>query len=435
MKVNIFMSSAFLVATSLLAELATRTAGLSNGLDLTPFLGFNTWEGVGCAVNETYVKACADTMVSSGLLAAGYDVLSIDDCWVAAARNATGHLQPSVNFTQAPDALRSSGETMRRLGDYIHSRGLRFGLYESAGIMTCQQRAGTLGYEWIDSQTFADWGVDLLKYDDCFHEGFAQVEQDSVRRFPFDAPPVLRYPLMGQALNKTGRNISYYCNFPWQLWSSRGDASMGGKWVAEFCNSWRTCGDPSPGFGNAMGYVDCAEQWADVVESGPGGFNNLAAVEIGNGGMTLPQARAVFSLYALVRTPILIGGDVLSLSSQALSVYLNKEVIDTIVKDSLGKPGRRIRDETSSLGELWAGPLEGIDRFAVVLVNRGSAPQNVTLRFSDSDLDGLSPSKVGTTPKAVRDLWLHAAVELIPGSSEMVVEVNATSAFLFTLQF
>ena len=410
-------------------------AGLDNGLDRTPFLGFNTWEGVGCNVTEKYVMDAADAMVTTGLLDAGYDVLSIDDCWVDAKRNASGFLQPSRDFADVSAISRSSGSSMRALSDYVHSRGLKFGLYQSAGTMTCQQRAGSLGYEWIDAQTFADWKIDLLKYDDCFHEGFSQVEKDSARRFPFDGPPILRYPLMAMALNKTGRNISYYCNFPWQLWGSRNDAAMGGAWVAEFCNSWRTCGDPSPGFDNAMSYVDCAEQWANVVPSGPGAFNNLAAIEIGNGAMTLPQAQAAFSLYALVRTPILIGGDVLSLSSQALSVYLNKEIIDTVVKDPLGKPGRRIREATSPLGELWSGQLAGTNRFIVALVNRDAQARNATLRFTPEDLPGLSLT--GGTPRDVRDVWKHASKEPMPnpGDEQMTVQLNATSAAVYVLQF
>ena len=135
-------------------------------------------------------------------------------------RNATGFLQPTANF--------SSG--MKSMGQFIHSLGMKYGIYESAGTMSCQQRMGSLGYEWIDAQTFAEWEVcerillalslnlhstfalflqvDYLKYDDCFHELYAQVEQDAPHRFPFDGPPILRYPLMGQALNKTGRNIS-----------------------------------------------------------------------------------------------------------------------------------------------------------------------------------------------------------------------------------
>ncbi len=138
--------------------------------------------------------------------------LNLDDCWMAMERasqvvavNETLHLnntlQPGKNF--------SSG--MRALGQYIHSKGLKYGIYESSGTKTCQSYAGTLGNEWIDAQTFAAWEVDYVKYDDCYHEAYSEPT-----RYPGDMPPILRYPLMGQALNRTGRQMNYMCNFPWR---------------------------------------------------------------------------------------------------------------------------------------------------------------------------------------------------------------------------
>ena len=377
------------------------------------------------------MKKAADALVAKGLAAAGYTILSIDDCWMDKQRNATGFLQANANFSA------TGGGDMRALGDYIHAKGLKYGLYESSGTHSCQGFMGSLGYEWIDAQTFADWGADFLKYDDCYHEQFALVEKDAPRRFPFDAPPVLRYPLMGLALNRTKRPISYMCNFPWQLWKANGDAAMGGDWTGEFCNSWRTCGDPTPGFGSAMAYVDCAEQWADVAASGPGRWNNLAAVEIGNGApgagaMTPAQERAVLSLYALVRTPLMIGADVTTLDGDSLQVYLNTELIDTVVRDPLGKPGRKVRGagDPSGLGELWAGPLEGGAYFAV-LVNRaggggGGANATVTVRFAE-DLGA------AFTKAAVRDVWQHAAVPGSPLTGAFSASVAPGSAVAVTI--
>lgn len=129
-------------------------------------MGFNTWESQGCNVTLDYVKAAADALVSKGLAAAGYTIVSIDDCWMAKDRNATGHLQPSANFTgDSNSSANAGGGAMAALGDYIHARGLKYGLYESSGTHSCQGLMGSLGYEWVDAQTFAGWGADFLKYD------------------------------------------------------------------------------------------------------------------------------------------------------------------------------------------------------------------------------------------------------------------------------
>lgn len=155
-----FSQTAFTSAISAISAVLWLSAGqrglaLENGLDRTPPMGFNTWESWGCDVTQDMVRAATDAMVSKGLKAVGYDIVGIDDCWVDAKRNATGYLQASSNFSDG----------MAALGKYIHEKGLKYGLYQSSGTMTCQQRAGSLGYEWRDAQTFASWGVDFLKYD------------------------------------------------------------------------------------------------------------------------------------------------------------------------------------------------------------------------------------------------------------------------------
>ena len=175
------------------------TAALRNGMDLVPPLGWSNWENSGCNINDTYVRANADAMEAKGLLAAGYTVVEIDDCWANLERNATGFLVP--NATRFPHG-------MADIGTYLHGKGFKFGMYSSAGVHCCQHTMpGSLGYEWLDASLFASYGVDFLKYDGCFMEEFATVEKDAPHRFPFTPAPILRYPIMSQALNKTGRNI------------------------------------------------------------------------------------------------------------------------------------------------------------------------------------------------------------------------------------
>jgi alpha-galactosidase len=250
-----------------------RTSALRDGLALVPPMGWSNWEAYGCDVNEQIIRDNVDAIVDKGLLDAGYNIAGVDDCWAELSRNSTGHLVPNSNF--------SSG--IKALADYVHGKGMQFGIYSSAGEFCCQHTMpGSLGYEWIDAFDFAEWGVDFLKYDGCFMEGFAHVLEDSPRRFPFTPPPILRYPQMAMALNKTGRNITYLCNFPWQFWSLEKDPADGGDWVGEFCHMWRVAGDARPGYASALGYVDTSQKYAQLVKSGPGRWNHLDSLEIGN---------------------------------------------------------------------------------------------------------------------------------------------------------
>ena len=223
--------AAFAVTTDL-------TSALNNGMELVPGMGWSNWESAGCNIDESLIRRSADALVAKGLAKAGYTMVGVDDCWANLGRNATGHLV--ANATKFPSG-------MRALGDYLHARGLKFRIYSSAGAHTCQQNmSGSLGYEWLDAQTFADMGADAVKYDDCASELYASVLQDSPRRYPFNPPAVLKFPIMGLALNATGRNVSYMCNFPWEFWT-RDWPAKGGGWVNELCNSWRTGSDARAG--------------------------------------------------------------------------------------------------------------------------------------------------------------------------------------------
>eukprot|EP00467_Chlorarachnion_reptans_P004614 CAMPEP_0114525360 /NCGR_PEP_ID=MMETSP0109-20121206/22375_1 /TAXON_ID=29199 /ORGANISM="Chlorarachnion reptans, Strain CCCM449" /LENGTH=492 /DNA_ID=CAMNT_0001706921 /DNA_START=304 /DNA_END=1782 /DNA_ORIENTATION=+ len=421
------------------------TVALRNGLDLVPPMGWSNWESTGCSVSEDLIKEAAAAMIDKGLVDAGYRIVGIDDCWAEKERNATGHLVPSkANF--------SSG--MRSLGDYLHSKGLQFGIYSSAGAYCCQATMpGSLGYEWIDAQTFADWGVDFLKYDGCFGEQFADVLKDSPRRFPFNPPPILKYPLMAEALNRTGRNISYLCNFPWTFWDLYKDDADGGEWVGEFCNSWRTGGDAQPGFANALSYVTGSEEYASAVPSGPGRWNHLDSLEIGNnrsfdvvedddgdgdeigresrwrlrdggGGMNEGQEQAIFSLFALVKSPLMIGADVRTLAGHSLETYLNKEVI-AINQDPLGKRGRRVRQDGDV--QVWVVELANGDTAAVLL--NGGSEQTVDIQLSWTEA-GIEPPK---TPMVVRDLWQHKDIGTFEGSFT-AKDVDPESAVVLRLR-
>ena len=185
------------------------TWALDNGLGLTPQMGWNSWNHFHCGVSDDLIRRTADAIVTSGLDKHGYKYVNIDDCW-AATRLPNGSIQP--DSTAFPD--------MKKLGDYIHSKNLLFGIYTETGVKTCAGRPGSMGYEIVDAQTFADWGVDYLKLDNCASEG---------------VKPEVRYAFMRDALLKTGRPIFYSL--------CEGGADDAPTWAYSVGNSWRTTGD------------------------------------------------------------------------------------------------------------------------------------------------------------------------------------------------
>jgi len=205
---------------------------------------------------------------------------------------------------------------IKALADYAHSKGMKFGLYSDAGSGTCQGRPGSLGYEEIDAKTYASWGVDYLKYDNC----------NSGPRTPEE-----RYPVMRDALNKSGRAI-FYSMCEWGV-------DDPAKWAKDVGNSWRTTGDISDSWNSMISIIDKNNEWADF--AGPGGWNDPDMLEVGNGGMTYDEYRTHFSLWALSKAPLLIGCDVTKKDPQTFEILLNKEVI-AIDQDRLGVQGRKV---------------------------------------------------------------------------------------------
>jgi hypothetical protein len=255
-------------------------------------------------------------MRDRGLLAAGYTYLNVDDCWAAVDRDAEGRLQ--ANATSFPSG-------MGALGSYLHERGLRFGIYSSAGTRTCAGRAASLGYEAADALTWASWGVDFLKYDNCESNGL---------------PPQQRYPVMRDALAACGRPILYaLCE-----WGVDNPAT----WAGAVGNTWRTSTDIWDAWVSVLLNLEVTEPlWK---AAGPGGWNDPDSLEIGvKGSLTTNEERAHFSLWALIKAPLLLGFDVRNASEATIEMVTNPEVI-AINQDALGVAGRRV---WSSLGP-WA---------------------------------------------------------------------------------
>lgn len=333
---------------------------LSNGLGATPQMGWNSWNHFGCQINEQIVRNTADALVSTGLAGMGYNYVNIDDCWAEMSRDSQGNLQARASTFP-------SGITA--LANYVHAKGLKLGIYSDAGYQTCQGQPGSLGNEYRDAATFASWGLDYLKYDNCNNDG---------------TTPEVRFPVMGKALLSTNRAIFFsLCE-----WGQDNPAT----WAPSVGNSWRTTGDISDDWATMTSRADQNNAWASY--AGPGGWNDPDMLEVGNGGMTTEEYRSHFSIWAIMKAPLLIGCDVTSIGSDTLAILSNPDVI-AVNQDSLGVQGKKV-NENGSL-EVWAGPLSG-NRVVVALWNRGDSESLITAQWSDI---GLSSSSV----VQVRDLW------------------------------
>jgi len=342
-----------------------------NGLALTPPMGWNSWNKFGCDINEKLVRAAADTMVSSGMRDAGYQYIVIDDCWQVGR-------DPQGTLVADPVKFPSG---MKSLSDYIHSKGLKFGIYSDAGSKTCGGRPGSQGHEYQDARTFADWGVDYLKYDWCW---------TGVRN------PEEAYALMADALRSSGRDIVFsLCDWgkgqPWE-------------WGPKIGNLWRT----TPDIGNRWaGRIQFSIGVSDIIDlneplyahAGPGHWNDPDMLEVGNAGMTDVEEQSHFSLWAIMAAPLMAGNDIGDMDAGVRKILLNKEVI-AIDQDTLGIQGHRVRKDGDL--EVWSKQLADGGR-AVVLFNRGAQPAEISAKWTELGY----PEKLSAE---IRDLWAHKSL-------------------------
>ncbi|OJT12590.1 Alpha-galactosidase [Trametes pubescens] len=387
------------MALSLLALTLALPAvlALDNGLARTPQMGWNTWNHFGCGISEDTILSAAKAMVANNLTALGYEYVIMDDCWHAAARDPdTG--APVADPSKFPNGIKA-------LADEVHGLGLKFGIYSSAGTYTCGGRFGSLDHEEIDAQTYASWGVDYLKYDNCYNEGRAGTPKISYDRFNN----------MSRALNATGRPILYsMCN-----WGEDGPWNF----AVDIANSWRISGDihddfdrfddrcpctdildcKLPGFHCAMSrIIDFAAPVGQ--KAGPGKWNDLDMLEVGNGGMTFDEYVTHFSMWALVKSPLILGNDVTDMTNETLSIITNDALI-AVNQDSNGSPASRIWKRTVAEGgdlQLWSGSLAN-NQFVFALMNTSPNSQTVNVSFADVFVDQGAAFAAGTF--TLYDLW------------------------------
>jgi alpha-galactosidase len=344
----------------------------SNGLAKMPPMGWNSWNKFQARVNDKVVREVASAMAANGMKDAGYLYVNIDDTWEG-TRDAQGNIRANEKF---PD--------MKALADYVHSLGLKLGIYSSPGPKTCAGFEGSYQHEDQDAKTFAAWGIDYLKYDWC----------SASRVFEVSSMPAV-YAKMGDALLHSGRPIVYsLCQYGMLNVGEWGRRAGGNLWrtTRDIRDTWASMTDN--GFEKQAGL----EKYA-----GPGSWNDPDMLEIGNGAMSLEEYRVHMSLWSILAAPLMAGNDLRDMPADIAAILTNKEVI-AVDQDSLSKQGSRVAKNGD--GEVWSKPLAG-GAMAVGLFNRGTEAMKITVQWSDLGITGA---------KGVRDLWAHSDRGTVSGS-------------------
>ncbi len=383
MKYRIFFLSLLILPLCLAAQGNTVTAesGKYTGLAMTPPMGWNSWNTFQANISEKLIKETADKMVSSGMAAAGYNYIVLDDGWMAKERGKDGNL--------VPDPQKFPGG-MKALVDYVHAKGLRFGLYNCAGTKTCGGYPGSRGYEYQDARFYAALGIDFLKYDWCNTEGINSKEA---------------YTTMSNALKTAGQPIVFsLCEWgdtqPW-------------NWAAPVGNLWRISGDISPCFDcedkhegwSSWGVMKIVDMRKDIRKfSGPDHWNDFDMLEVGNG-MTNTEDKSHFTMWAMVASPLIAGNDLNKMSKETLSILTNQNLI-AVNQDKLGI--QAFKYTVIDGVEVWIKPLEN-GNWAITFLNRTDSPKEVNFDWSKqkiADPDFKMEANFGKVYK-VRDLWTN----------------------------
>jgi alpha-galactosidase len=336
----------------------------------TPPMGWNSWNKFACnGLNETVVKKMADAFVTSGMKDAGYQYVNLDDCWMDGRDSSTGKIK--VNSSKFPSGIKS-------VADYVHDKGLKLGIYSTPNTKTCAGiyggytgGVGSLGHETADAQSYAEWGIDYLKYDKC---------QGQLSAFA----------VMRDALKATGRPIVYSINPGDQgPYCTPTSCSID---LVKTANLWRIEFDIDPSWASVIRLID--KNKPEYIGAGPGHWNDPDMLEVGNG-LNDVEGRAHFSMWAIMASPLITGNDLSTMSATTKEILTNKEVI-AVNQDPLGKQGRVVATPGSNL-EVWSKELTGTNTRAVALFNRSSSSASITVKWTDIGIPAGSAT--------VRDLW------------------------------
>ena len=382
MRKNILFLLLFLTSLNVFAQ-------KFEGLALTPQMGWTSWNKFGTDINEQMVKEMADALVSTGLRDAGYNHILLDDGWMEMERDAQGNLVP--HRKKFPNGIKV-------VADYVHSKGLKFGLYNCAGSKTCAGYPGSRGHEYQDALKYAEWGVDYLKYDWC-STGKLNAEE--------------AYITMRDAIYTAGRPIllsicEWGTDAPW-------------KWAQSVGHSWRTTGDIYNCFSckhdhggyfswGALNILDMRDQDELRKAAGPDHWNDMDMLEVGNGGLTPDEERTHFALWTILNSPLLLGNDLRNMSPQTLDILTNKEII-AINQDSLGIQGFKYKKEGTI--EVWVKPMAN-NEWAICFFNRSQQPSDFTFNWERETIKDNVFDKEITFNRdniyKIRDLYQHKVI-------------------------
>jgi alpha-galactosidase len=391
----------------------TATTAASQALALTPPMGWNSWNAFEKEVSEQVIRETADAMVNTGLKDAGFSYVVIDDIWQGGRDSSTGLLYPDAK--RFPSGIKA-------LADYVHSKGLKFGIYSDAGNLTCGRMPGSFGYEEKDAKLFADWGVDFLKYDYCYCTDLASTDSNY-------RTAIRRYKAMGDALKATGRPILFsICEWgdraPW-IWAKEVGGNMWriGSDVYDIWDSPRSDNDPV----GILASIDAETNLRRF--AGPGGWNDPDMLIVGlknkgaikGGGCNDIEYRTQMSMWCMMAAPLMIGCDIRNMDETTKSILLNKDLVE-IDQDTLGKQGYRVMRKDGL--EVWKKPLTG-NRVAISLLNRNSENKSMTVSFKSIELDS-------TAKYTVYDVWKHASLGEANGTLSANLKPHECQVFVLS---
>lgn len=387
-----------------------KISGLDNGLALTPPMGWLAWERFRCntdckndpdnCISDRLFRTMTDILVSEGYAAVGYEYVNVDDCWPERERDPRGRLVPDRE--RFPYGMKS-------LSDYVHSKGLKFGIYEDYGNFTCAGYPGVVGHLAGDASTFASWGVDYVKLDGCY-------------ALPVDMDH--GYPEFGRQLNLTGRQMVYSCSWPvYQIYAGLQPNFTS---IIEHCNLWRNFDDIQDSWASVESIIDYYGNHQDVIvpNAGPGHWNDPDMLIIGNFGLSYEQSKTQFAIWAILAAPLLMSVDLRTIRPEYKAILQNRKIIE-VDQDPLGIQGRRIYKHRGI--EIWSRPIIPIHgqyySYAIAFVNRRTdgTPSDVAVTLRELGLNNPSGYRV-------EDLYEDVDYGVLSPQTKIKVKVNPSGS-------
>lgn len=387
-----------------------KISGLDNGLVQTPPMGWLAWERFRCntdckndpdnCISDRLFRTMTDILVSEGYAAAGYEYINVDDCWPERERDTRGRLVPDRE--RFPYGMKS-------LADYVHSKGLKFGIYEDYGNYTCAGYPGVVGHLTEDAQTFASWGVDYVKLDGCY-------------ALPLDMDH--GYPAFGRELNRTGRPMVYSCSWPvYQIYAG---IKPNFSSIIEHCNLWRNFDDIQDSWASVESIIDYYGNHQDAIvpNAGPGHWNDPDMLIIGNFGLSYEQSKTQFAIWAILAAPLLMSVDLRTIRPEYKAILQNRKIIE-VDQDPLGLQGRRIYKHRGI--EIWSRPILPVEgqyySYAVAFLNRRTdgTPSDVAVTLRELGLNNPSGYRV-------EDLYEDVDYGVLSPATKIKVKVNPSGS-------